>query len=183
MSETSSPHYFVEMHGEHKLVNDALLNMSRQLQSLSTQADTKANIVITVGTLALTISLGGWNEHVLRPSIVVLGIGSLVGLTLAVLTVVPTYRTKVPEKINPLFFAHVAGTERDDFLRQLAAITHEDHLLIEALAKDIWSQSFYLITQKYRFLRAAYFALLGGFLGAGGALMVATILGVKNPAP
>jgi len=71
-------------------------NMLRTAQQhhvqLSTMADTKANIIITVSSIVLTLSLGKLDQPQLRNSVLTLTVFTLLALLLAILAVLPKYR-------------------------------------------------------------------------------------------
>ena len=73
--------------------SDTLLRTTQQHHvHLSAMADTKANIVITVSSVVLTLGLARLNDPDLRHAMMVLVVFTLVALLLAVLAVLPKYR-------------------------------------------------------------------------------------------
>ena len=72
---------------------DVILRTTQQHHvALSTMADTKANIIITVSSIVLTLSLGKMDQADLRSSVLVLTVFTLLALLLAILAVLPKYR-------------------------------------------------------------------------------------------
>src|SRR5690348_1937973 len=71
-------------------------NMLRTAQQhhvqLSVMADVKANIIITVSSIVLTMTLGRLNDPALRVSAVTLLVFTTIALLLAILAVLPKYR-------------------------------------------------------------------------------------------
>jgi hypothetical protein len=98
---------------------DHLLRLLQQHHvQLSTMADTKANIIITVSSIVLTLVLGRVTDPSLRVGLMVLGAFTLMALLLAILAVLPKYRGSIkvggplPPGFNVLFFGHFAGLDR-----------------------------------------------------------------------
>ena len=65
---------------------DAILRTAQQHHvALSSMADTKANIIITVSSIVLTLSLGRIGDAELRPAVQTLAIFTLISLFFAIL--------------------------------------------------------------------------------------------------
>ena len=72
---------------------DVMLRTSQQHHvQLSLMADNKANILITVSSIVLTLVLGKLEDAALRPAMLTLGGFILLSLLLAVIAVLPKYR-------------------------------------------------------------------------------------------
>ena len=151
-------------------------NMLRTAQQhhvqLSTMADTKANIIITVSSIVLTLSMGKVGEPDVRISVLTLTVFTLLALLLAILAVLPKYRplhlssTELPPNFNLLFFGHFAELPRERYLRELARLLEPDGSPYAAVANDIYSLGTYLAHHKYRYLRLSYLSFLTGFIVA-----------------
>jgi len=152
---------------------DVILRTTQQHHvALSTMADTKANIIITVSSIVLTLSLGRMGEPTLRASVLTLTGFTLTALLLAILAVLPKYRPLrltsevLPPQFNLLFFGHFAELPRERFLREVAANMVPDGRVYEMMAKDIYSLGYYLSHHKYRYLRMSYICFLTGFIAS-----------------
>ena len=106
---------------------DAMLRTAQQHHvALSSMADTKANIIITVSSIVLTLSLGRIGDPSLRPAVQTLAAFTLVSLFFAILAVLPKHRSlrigpgAFPPDFNLLFFGHFADLPRERFLREVA---------------------------------------------------------------
>lgn len=151
---------------------DNLLRTAQQIQTqLSMMADTKANIIITVTSIVLTLSLGRLSDPDLRAGAVTLAVFSLLALLLAILAVLPKYRPirlrrgeAPPPHFNLLFFGHFAHLELEDFLERMSQALKADGSVYEAQVRDLYGQGRYLAQHKYPYLRLAYIFLLAGFL-------------------
>ena len=153
---------------------DQILRTTQQHHvALSTMADTKASIIITVSSIVLTISLGRMDDPTLRLSVVILTGFTLAALLLAILAVLPKYRPlrlkkgdPLPANFNLLFFGHFAELDQQRFLRELGERMQVDGSIYRTMATDIYSLGSYLSHHKYRYLRLSYIAFLTGFIGA-----------------
>ncbi len=150
---------------------DQILRTTQQHHvRLSVMADTKANIIITVSSIVLTIALGRINDPVLRPSMLILAGFTLAALLLAILAVLPKYRPlrlkrdePLPAHFNVLFFGHFAELDQQRFLRELATRMRPG-MVYPTMASDIYSLGSYLSHHKYRYLRLSYICFLIGFV-------------------
>ncbi len=150
---------------------DGLLRTAQQHHvALSSMADTKANIIITVSSIVLTLTLGRINEPGLRAGALILTGFTLAALLMAVLAVLPKYRPlklngePLPAHFNLLFFGHFADLPRARFLAEMAAVLKADGSPYAAQASDLYSLGLYLARHKYRYLRLSYLFFLTGFV-------------------
>lgn len=166
--------------------SDNLLRTTQQHHvHLSAMADTKANIVITVSSIVLTLSLGRLNDPTLHHAMAVLAVFTLLALFLAVLAVLPKYRplrlahpnAPLPPQFNLLFFGHFAELTKQRFLDEIARSLKADGSVYATMASDIYSLGWYLSHDKYRYLRGAYLSFLCGFVGAVGVQLVRVLAG------
>lgn len=152
---------------------DALMRTMQQHHvQLSVMADTKANILITVSSIILTLVLGQMNDPNLRDAMMTLGAFIFLALLLAVVAVLPKYRPlrvgpgPLPPGFNMMFFGHFAELSKERFLLEIADRLKADGSVYEAMARDVYSIGYYLAHYKYRFLRMSYLFFLGGFVCA-----------------
>jgi hypothetical protein len=149
---------------------DHLLRLVQQHHvQLSTMADTKANIIITVSSIVLTLVLGRVTDPNLRTGLIVLGAFTLLALLLAILAVLPKYRGSkritgpLPDGFNVLFFGHFAGLDRERFLEEMAQKMLPGQAY-ETVVRDVYSLGLYLAHHKYPYLRLSYLFFLAGFV-------------------
>lgn len=150
---------------------DVLLRTAQQHHvSLSSMADLKANILITVSSIVLTMALGRMGDPDLRVALLTLTAFTLVALLLAVLAVLPKYRAlrvtggTLPEGFNVLFFGHFAELSRERFLEEVVRRMKPDGSVYTTMANDLYSIGWYLAHRKYRYLRYSYLFFLTGFV-------------------
>jgi pycsar effector protein len=150
---------------------DAILRTAQQHHVvLSSMADTKANIIITVSSIVLTLALGRIGDPSLRPAVQTLAVFTLISLFFAILAVLPKHRAmkvgeaSLPSDFNLLFFGHFADLSRERFLREVAATMKPDGSVYKTMANDLYSIGWYLAHRKYRYLRYSYLFFLAGFV-------------------
>ena len=139
---------------------------------LSVMADLKANIIITVSSIVLTMTLARLGDPALRVSAITLIVFTTLALLLAILAVLPKYRplrlkspdAVLPPQFNLLFFGHFAELSRERFMAEVASTMAPDGRIYETMAKDIYSLGYYLAHYKYRYLRLSYLFFLSGFI-------------------
>ena len=151
---------------------DHLLRLVQQHHvQLSMMADTKANIIITVSSIILTLALGHAVSAEYRLAMGVLSVFTLIALLLSILAVLPKYRNfpqlegPLPPHFNILFFGHFSGLEQDRFLRELADAMRPGRPY-ETVARDVYGLGRYLAAHKYPWLRLSYLFFLSGFVCA-----------------
>jgi Family of unknown function (DUF5706) len=146
-------------------VDNLLRTVQQHHVQLSLMADMKANILITISSILLTIALSRMNDVVLRPALLTLAVACLISLVLAIIAILPTFaRRKTHISKNLLFFGHFASMTEDEYFREMEEVLASDPRLLEIAVRDIHSLGVYLFRKKYRFLRFAYVALLFGFI-------------------
>lgn len=150
---------------------DALMRTTQQHHvQLSLMADNKANIVITMSSIVLTLVLGRLGDPDLRLASITLAGFTMCSLFLAVLAILPKYRPlrlqgeTLPPQFNILFFGHFAELSRERFQEEVAKAMRTDGSVYFTMSKDIYSLGWYLAHHKYRYLRWSYLFFLGGFL-------------------
>lgn len=152
---------------------DNLLRTAQQHHvRLSAMADTKANIIITMSSIVLTLALGRLDDPRLRISALILAIFTLLALLLAILTVLPKYRPPklhdgpLPPDFNLMFFGHFGQLSQQRYLEEMSKTLARDGSPYATWVSDIYSLGTYLAHHKYRYLRWSYLCFLSGFVFA-----------------
>ena len=148
---------------------DILLSDTRkQLIQFSQMADTKANILLSVSSVVLTLSLTRVTDPAFTVSIVILIVFLLMTIFLALLTVIPSlnlstaHRRKTSDaSFNPLFFGDYASLSYDEYLRLMEGIMNDSHRSYEVQVREIYFAGLYLARTKYRYVKlsAIFFSL------------------------
>lgn len=137
---------------------------------LSFMADTKANIIITVTSIVMTLALGRINDPLLCWSALILIVFSLLALLTAILAILPKFHSAGvsestrPNEFNLLFFGHFMNVDEAAFQRKLATSMQTDGGIYRLLSHDLYSLGSYLGRHKYPFLRMSYRFFLSGFV-------------------
>jgi hypothetical protein len=145
-------------------VDNLLRTVQQHHVQLSTLADTKASLIITISSIVLTISLSRAGDPSLRAALLTLAVACLLALLLAIFAVLPTFAPGKQVSRNLLFFGHFGALSEDEFLDEMERVMKSDALLYETALRDIYSLGTYLYRKKFRYLRMAYVALLTGFI-------------------
>lgn len=152
---------------------DVILRTAQQHHvQLSTMADMKANILLTVSSIVLTLAVARLSDPDLRVAMAVLAGFTLFSLFLAVLAVLPKYRPirlkdpdgPLPPGFNLLFFGHFAELSRERFEREIASHMQGQGNIYRTMARDLYGLGYYLSRFKYRYLRLSYLFFLSGFV-------------------
>lgn len=151
---------------------DHLLRLLQQHHvQLSTMADTKASMIITVSSIVLTIALGRFKDPDFRIALIVLSVFTMLALLMAILAVLPKFRGvkrlegAIPEGFNILFFGHFSALSQQRFLEEMAPRMMPG-VTYETVLKDVYGLGMYLAQHKYPYLRLSYLFFLTGFVSA-----------------
>lgn len=165
---------------------DHLLRQTRVHHAqLSSMADMKANMLLTITSVVITLSVRYITEPHLKWAIVVLIAFSLMTIGLATYAVMP----KIPffvkhesrEKIkspgfNVLFFADFVRLSFEDFEANMEEIMNDPNLTYEVQVKELYTLGMFLAKKKYRFLKLAYITfIIGAFASAATGLFSGVI--------
>ena len=147
---------------------------------LSSLADAKANIMISINGLIISILIGGLssridsNPYLLIPATIFL-VGCLASIIFAVLAARPRVQTEHVtldqvrnRSANLLFFGNFAHLSRDEFVVGMRELMVDSRALYESMMLDVYGVGS-VLQKKYARLRWAYslfmVALVGGVIG------------------
>ena len=149
-------------------------------------ADAKANMLITISSVLITLAA----PHVLNPAltrpVIVLASCCLVTILLAIYTLMPklpfSRKSKTPPDIhspgfNLLFFGDFTRLEYPEFEAAMEEMMNNPSLTYQAQVREIYTLGFFLGNRKYRTLRWAYFSFILGLIGSGAALLASLTFG------
>lgn len=148
---------------------------SRNHLQLSSMADSKANIMISINTILISILISGYASRMAEYPQYVLPVITLVLVSLAtiVLSVLAT-RPSVSEgkfskkdiqekKTNLLFFGNFHGMDIEDYEWGVAEMMKDSDYLYSSLTRDIFFLG-KVLGRKYKILRIAYTTFMLGFV-------------------
>ncbi|MBY0277436.1 hypothetical protein K2Z84_19060 [Candidatus Binatia bacterium] len=174
MPEADSSRRFADVVGRNTL-DYALRTVQQTQNDMSSLADTKASIMITVCSIVLTIGISRFDVPSLRWPLALLTGSILIALLCAVLAVLPSFVAPHTRDgsvdvdapwFNLLFFGHFTELPRDRFEEMLAELARDDARIYGMLARDIYGQGMVLARKKYRLLRWSYLVFFAGISAA-----------------
>jgi hypothetical protein len=163
---------------------DYLLSETRrQLIDLSNMADTKANILLSVSSVIITISLTRLNDPSFRLAVLVLAAFMLITITLALLTVTPGIdvsprRKRSPQdpEFNPLFFGNYSHMSYEEYNRHMEEILNDPNASYEVQVHEIYHVGIYLKRTKYNYVKYGYMFF---FIGTISGILIYLVQNLK----
>ncbi len=160
---------------------------SRNHLQLSSIADSKANILISVNSIIISIVIGGLikaldtNPHLIIPTYITLTI-SVLTIIFSVIALRPNVtkgkftRKDIEEKnTNLLFFGNFHSMEREDYQWGMMEMINDSHYLYSSLIDDIYFLG-KVLGKKYRYLRISYNTFMLGIIVSVVAFVIANII-------
>lgn len=152
---------------------------------LSSMADVKANMLLTMSSVVVTLCL----PHVLKepfqlPLFILIGF-CLITIGLAAYAVMPKIPLlprlgRAPDvmspKFNLLFFGDFTRLTYDEFRDAMEDVMNDPSRTYEAQVRELYTLGIFLVTKKYRYLRLAYFSFMVG-VGITFVVLLLTVLG------
>ncbi|SEK21579.1 Pycsar system effector family protein [Parapedobacter koreensis] len=156
-------------------------------QRLSDMADNKANILLTVNSIILSVVIALLvrkledAEHLAAPTFVLL----LVSLSTIVVAILAT-RPKIPggtfsqedvdkKAVNLLFFGNFYKMGLDQYAESMRKVMDDRDFLYGTLTRDVYSQGV-VLGRKYRLLRLAYNIFMYGMIFSVLTFLLASIV-------
>lgn len=161
---------------------DHLLRQTRMHHvQLSSMADVKANIMLSLAALLTTFSIGYLSDPVLRWPVVVLIFFCVTTVFFAAYAVMPKLNFDFrPDVKNPdcniLFFGNFMNLDYEDFNQIMDEMMHSADKVYEAQVREVYELGVYLGHQKYRYVRLAYLSFITGLVSSGGLLILVEVI-------
>ena len=151
---------------------DHMLRQTRHnLVSFSQMADTKAQILLSLSSVLLSLSLTQIHEPRLTLAIAGLDIFLLIAIYLALLTVIGKVRAFNHRKhsvkdadYSPLFFGNDGDIPYNEYADHFAEIMNDSDATYEVMVKDIYYSGVYLLSTKYKYMRLSYMFFFAGLI-------------------
>lgn len=152
---------------------------------LSAMADVKANMLLTMSSVVLTLSLPqvlkGEHQH-LWPFYILIG-SCLLTICLAAYAVMPKLppaNLPPPDVYSPnfnvLFFGDFTRISQEEYLNRMAELMNDHSQGYEAQAREVYLLGQFLAKKKYRFLRYGYLSFVTGLFATLVAFGISMIL-------
>lgn len=159
-------------------------------QRLSDMADNKANILITVNSIILSVVIAlllrklDNNAHLIIPTAILLSasLGTMVLAILATRPSIPNIKHTVEEvkekKVNLLFFGNFYKMQLPDYDRGMREVMEDRDYLYGTLIKDVYSQGV-VLGRKFKLLRQAYSIFMYGLIVSVIAFIIVVMTNVN----
>ncbi|MNT44206.1 hypothetical protein D3C72_1807230 [compost metagenome] len=156
-------------------------------QRLSDMADNKANILLTVNSIILSVVIAvlfrklDSNEHLILPTIIltVIVVATMVMAILSTIPKIPSGKFSKQEienkTVNLLFFGNFYKMKLDDYNEGMQKVMIDSEFLYGMLTKDVYSQGV-VLGRKYKLLRYAYGIFMFGLVISVISFVIATLL-------
>ncbi|HEV2691651.1 MAG TPA: Pycsar system effector family protein [Verrucomicrobiae bacterium] len=157
----------VEKHGSYA---DHLMRAAQfHLVQLSSMADMKANMLLTMSSVVMTLALPQLlkNTH-LWPLFILVGfcLLTICLATYAVMPKLPPSNLPAPDPssptFNPLFFGDFTRMSQEHFETTMGEIMSSHEKTYAAQVRELYLLGSFLAKKKYRFLRLAYISFIAG---------------------
>ena len=151
---------------------DHMLRQTRMnLVAFSQMADTKANIILSLASLLLSLSLTRITDSRFTLSIAGLDVFLLVTIFFALLTVIGKIKVFDRKKhsvndpdYSPLFFGNYGDIPYEEYARDFEKTMNDPDATYEIMVKDIYYAGTYLLQTKYKYIRIAYLYFFTGLI-------------------
>jgi hypothetical protein len=139
---------------------------------LSSMADVKANMMLTISSVVLTLSVRYLTEPLFRPAAIVLIFFCLLTVIMAAYAAMPKtpirsngHKPDVKSAtFNLLFFGNFSQLTYEQFKAAMAEVMASPEETYEVQIREIYTLGCFLAEKKYRFIRLAYLSFITGLI-------------------
>ena len=159
---------------QHSAHLDQMIRQTRAHHvSLSTMADRKANMMLTIASLMIPLSTGFLYDdrsHLAAVSLIGFCVLTILMAALAAMPKIKTGKkldaTLDLEEIssNILFFGTFTQMSYDEYKKVMESMMNDSNAVYETQVREIYSMGRYLAQKKYRFVRYSYLSFIAGVL-------------------
>lgn len=148
---------------------------------LSMMADTKANMMLTVSSVIITLSVRYLAEPLFKWAALSLIVFCLVTILMAAYAAMPklafSLKPLPPAKVNSpgfnlLFFGDFAHLRYEEFEEAMEGVMNDPSRTYEIQVREVYILGVFLARKKYRFVRLAYITFIAGLVVSGVVLML-----------
>ncbi len=153
---------------------DHMLRQTRMHHvQLSSMVDLKANMLLTIASVVLTMAVPHTMNPTLKVAVIVLIIFCLSTIFLAIYAVMPKMPLTIKRDTKPdikspffnlLFFADFVNFEYEDYEREMVDMMKDTDKIYLAEVKELYLLGVFLATKKYRYLQLAYISFIAGLV-------------------
>ncbi len=166
---------------------DHLVRQTRMHHTqLSSMADVKANMLLTITSVVITLSVGHITEPHLKWAIIILIAFCLLTIGLATYAVMPkvpfSYKKRQNTDIsapsfNLLFFGDFVRLPYQEFEMAMEEVMNDPSLTYQVQVRELYTLGTFLAKKKYLFLRLAYISFI---IGAFASAVIGLLSGVLS---
>jgi hypothetical protein len=144
---------------------------------LSLMADRKANMMMTVASLLVPLSLRYIQSPEFQSAAVVMIVFCILTVILAAYAAMPklsrSEKTSMETDVNDpsfnlLFFGAFSKMSYPEFETAMEDVMNDPNRTYEAQVREVYIMGRYLERKKYRFVRLAYMSFIAGAVGSSG---------------
>ena len=148
---------------------------------LSNMADVKANMMLTIASVLITLSVPYTMQPELKWAALILITFCFLTIILAAYAVMPKLPFSIksgprPDISNPffniLFFGDFVRLEYDEYEAAMEDVLNGHTLTYRAQVRELYTLGIFLATKKYRFVRLAYMSFISGLFTSGSVLVL-----------
>jgi hypothetical protein len=152
---------------------------------LSSMADMKANMMLTVAALLIPLSIRFLDDPRLQPAALTMIGFCILTVLLAAYAAMPKVLGKKDrsKKIDPedpsfnlLFFGSFTKMDYSDFEHAMENVMNDHGEIYEKQIKEIYLMGQYLAHEKYRFVRLAYISFITGMVISSALYVVRSLI-------
>ncbi len=143
--------------------------------NLSALADRKANMILTIASIMIPLSINFlYDERSHLAAVILIGFCVLTILT-AALAAMPKIRTDNKLECKPdtgqtgfnlLFFGSFSCMPYEDYKDAMETMMNDSNAVYETQIREIYTMGKYLAEKKYRYVQMSYMAFLAGVLAS-----------------
>jgi hypothetical protein len=155
---------------------DHMVRQTRMHQAqLSSMADMKANILLTMASVVITLSVRYLAEPHLKWATIILIFFCMLTVGLATYAVMPKISLSLKRDLAPdlnrpdfnlLFFGDFVRLNYEDFEAAMEGVMNDPSRTYQVQLQDVFIHGTFLAKRKYRFLRVAYTTFIVGAFSA-----------------
>ena len=156
---------------------DHLLGQTRAHHvQLSSMADVKANMLLTMSSIVVTLAAPQVLKSGSQLPLIVLIVSSLITILLAAYAVMPKQPYKAKDlppgaagtgsRRNLLFFGDFLGLDYAQYEAEMETLLNDPSAVYEVQVREIYTLGVFLAETKYRYLRLAYVTFIAGLFAS-----------------
>jgi len=167
---------------QHSAHLDQMIRQTRAHHvSLSSMADRKANMMLTIASLMIPLSTGFlYDDRSHLAAVTLIGFCVLT-IVMAAFAAMPKIKTgKKPgtnsdieeTSFNLLFFGSFASMSYSEYSDAMETMMNDSNAVYETQVREIYSMGQYLAKKKYRFVQLSYLSFIAGVLTSSSIYIV-----------